>query len=50
MQADISIHRMGTLWKAVRASMTILDYLPPMHQMHTEPDAKAGDLLIDGGE
>jgi lysophospholipid hydrolase len=41
-KADICIHRMGTLWRAVRASMTILDYLPPMQ-------AQNGDLLIDGG-
>lgn len=40
-QADIMIHRTGVLWMAVRASMSILDYLPPMFI--------EGDILIDGG-
>jgi len=39
--ADIAIHRFGSLWRAVRASMTLLGYLPPMNHI--------GELLIDGG-
>lgn len=39
--SDICVHRTGSLWKAVRASMSILDYLPPM--------SIDGELLIDGG-
>jgi len=35
------IHRQGTLWKAVRASMSLMEYLPPM--------LIDGDLLVDGG-
>lgn len=35
------MHRSGKVWEAVRASMSIVDYLPPMHV--------DGDLLIDGG-
>lgn len=42
--ADMCVHRQGVLWKAVRASMTILDYLPPM-----QISAQSPDLLIDGG-
>eukprot|EP01083_Nonionella_stella_P195034 718793_1 len=40
-QSDISVHRTGPLWRAVRASMTLLEYLPPMWQ--------DGDIFIDGG-
>eukprot|EP00462_Mataza_sp_D1_P023090 CAMPEP_0175145320 /NCGR_PEP_ID=MMETSP0087-20121206/14689_1 /TAXON_ID=136419 /ORGANISM="Unknown Unknown, Strain D1" /LENGTH=696 /DNA_ID=CAMNT_0016430021 /DNA_START=46 /DNA_END=2136 /DNA_ORIENTATION=+ len=40
-KADESVHRLGTAWKAVRASMSILDYLPPMQIDR--------DLHIDGG-
>jgi predicted acylesterase/phospholipase RssA len=39
--ADMYVHTRGPLWRAVRASMSILDYLPPVH------DGK--DLLCDGG-
>lgn len=39
--ADIAIHRFGSLWRAVRSSMTLLEYLPPMNHL--------GELLIDGG-
>ena len=39
---DQLIHRCGTLWQAVRASMSILEYLPPM-------SIKNIGLLIDGG-
>uniref|UniRef100_A0A7S3YYP1 PNPLA domain-containing protein n=1 Tax=Lotharella globosa TaxID=91324 RepID=A0A7S3YYP1_9EUKA len=35
------IHRQGCLWKAVRASMSLMEYLPPM--------LIDGDLLVDGG-
>ncbi|GAB5355509.1 hypothetical protein AAMO2058_000211700 [Amorphochlora amoebiformis] len=35
------IHRQGSLWKAVRASMSLMEYLPPM--------VIEGDLLVDGG-
>lgn len=40
-KADQEVHRLGTLWKAVRGSMTLLSFLPPM-QVN-------GELLIDGG-
>lgn len=40
-KADMSVQSSGTLWKAVRASMSILDYLPPMQM-------DSGDLHIDG--
>ena len=43
-QADMCVHETGRLWKAVRASMTVLDYLPPMQMSRSWPD-----LLIDGG-
>jgi predicted acylesterase/phospholipase RssA/CRP-like cAMP-binding protein len=39
--ADICIHQTGTLWKAIRASMSIIDYLPPM--------LIGSKFLIDGG-
>jgi lysophospholipid hydrolase len=39
--ADISVHTTGVLWRAVRASMTILDYLPPM--------LIDQQLFVDGG-
>ena len=39
-QADICVHRTGDLWRAVRASMTLLEYLPPVYFN--------GALLIDG--
>lgn len=35
------IHKQGSLWKAVRASMSLMGYLPPM--------LIDGDLLVDGG-
>lgn len=38
------VHETGRLWKAVRASMTVIDYLPPMQMSCSWPD-----LLIDGG-
>eukprot|EP00457_Paulinella_chromatophora_P012380 gb/GEZN01012587.1/.p1 GENE.gb/GEZN01012587.1/~~gb/GEZN01012587.1/.p1 ORF type:complete len:354 (-),score=36.70 gb/GEZN01012587.1/:7-999(-) len=40
-KADAHIHRVGSLWKAVRASMTVMGYLPPMFL--------DGCILIDGG-
>eukprot|EP00475_Leptophrys_vorax_P008202 TRINITY_DN15282_c0_g1_i1.p1 TRINITY_DN15282_c0_g1~~TRINITY_DN15282_c0_g1_i1.p1 ORF type:complete len:724 (-),score=137.73 TRINITY_DN15282_c0_g1_i1:1035-3206(-) len=40
-EADIGVHRTGNLWTAVRASMSIIDYLPPM--------LVNGHFLIDGG-
>ena len=43
-RADIVVHTSGRLWQAVRSSMTILSYLPPMQ---IAPDQT--DLLIDGG-
>ncbi len=42
--ADIQVHRQGSLWSAVRASMTILDYLPPFAYQNGDQT----DLLIDG--
>jgi len=35
------VHRQGSCWKAVRASMSLMEYLPPM--------LIDGDLLVDGG-
>ena len=43
-QADIVVHTSGLLWKAARASMSILEYLPPMQMGPNE-----SDILIDGG-
>jgi predicted acylesterase/phospholipase RssA len=42
-QADMCVHDTGRLWKSVRASMTVLDYLPPLQMSTQWPD-----LLIDG--
>ena len=42
--ADLLVHRSGLLWQACRASMSILEYLPPM-----QLSADCTDLLIDGG-
>lgn len=39
--ADQTVHTQGVLWRAVRASMSILDYLPPV--------VLNNELLIDGG-
>ena len=39
----LSTHTSGTVWRYVRASMTILGMLPPVRDEHT------GDLLVDGG-
>lgn len=36
-------HRAGSLWRYVRASMTLSGYLPPLC------DPKDGHLLMDGG-
>ncbi|XP_023649945.1 patatin-like phospholipase domain-containing protein 6 isoform X1 [Paramormyrops kingsleyae] len=37
------VHKDGSLWRYVRASMTLSGYLPPLC------DPKDGDLLMDGG-
>lgn len=37
----IRVHRKGMAWKYVRASMTVVGYLPPMYDQ--------GELLVDGG-
>mmetsp|Transcript_1702 Transcript_1702/g.2754 ORF Transcript_1702/g.2754 Transcript_1702/m.2754 type:complete len:388 (+) Transcript_1702:1159-2322(+) len=37
----IHVHKSGTIWKYVRASMTVVGYLPPMYDK--------GELLVDGG-
>ena len=39
----LSTHTSGTVWRYVRASMTILGMLPPVR------DDQTGDLLVDGG-
>jgi lysophospholipid hydrolase len=36
------VHRRGVVWRAVRASMSLLQLLPPMR-------TEDGELLIDGG-
>jgi CRP-like cAMP-binding protein len=46
-RGDIVVHRFGSLWQAIRASMSLLAFLPPMQ-------VKVGSqghnyLLIDGG-
>eukprot|EP01134_Creolimax_fragrantissima_P001612 CFRG1612T1 len=41
--SKMKIHRHGTLWRYVRASMTLAGYLPPL----CDPDD--GHLLVDGG-
>eukprot|EP00808_Paulinella_micropora_P031591 g53815.t1 len=40
-EGDQVVHRSGVLWRAVRASMTILGMVPPM--------IEDGEVLIDGG-
>jgi lysophospholipid hydrolase len=42
-RAEMRVHNHGLLWYAVRASMSVLPYIPPCHER------SAGDLLIDGG-
>merc|ERR550519_1093358 len=37
------VHRSGSLWRYVRASMSLSGYLPPLC------DPKDGHLLLDGG-
>lgn len=39
----IRVHTNGSLWRYVRASMSLASYLPPMC------DPKDGDMLMDGG-
>jgi len=41
-RANACVHRTGDVWRAVRASMSLLQFLPPMRQAN-------GDILIDGG-
>ena len=41
-RSDISVHRFGLLWRYVRASMTLLGFLPPVID-------DQGDILLDGG-
>jgi predicted acylesterase/phospholipase RssA/CRP-like cAMP-binding protein len=41
-RSDMNIHRFGSLWKYVRASMTVLGFLPPILDDNL-------DLLVDGG-
>ncbi|SPQ98543.1 unnamed protein product (mitochondrion) [Plasmodiophora brassicae] len=40
-ESDIEVHTTGLLWAAVRSSMTVVEYLPPMWMN--------GSVLIDGG-
>ena len=40
-KGDSSVHDRGTLWRLVRASMTIVGMVPPVYY--------EGDLLVDGG-
>lgn len=40
-QGEASVHSSGTLWRLVRASMTVVGLVPPV--------SVDGDLLIDGG-
>ena len=35
------VHKRGPLWKYVRASMTLVNFLPPIYDN--------GELLVDGG-
>lgn len=39
--ADVEVHQVGSLWKFVRASMTIVGMLPPV--------INNGEMLVDGG-
>jgi predicted acylesterase/phospholipase RssA len=41
-RANACAHRTGDIWRVVRASMSLLQFLPPMRQAN-------GDILIDGG-
>jgi lysophospholipid hydrolase len=41
--SEIRVHRFGSLWRYVRASMSLSGYLPPMC------DPVDGHLLLDGG-
>jgi predicted acylesterase/phospholipase RssA len=40
-RAQVQVHQLGTLWKYVRASMTIVGMLPPV--------ISGGEMLVDGG-
>jgi predicted acylesterase/phospholipase RssA len=39
--ADVEVHQVGSLWKFVRASMSIVGMLPPV--------INHGEMLVDGG-
>ena len=39
--ADVEVHQVGSLWRFVRASMTIVGMLPPV--------INNGEMLVDGG-
>jgi lysophospholipid hydrolase len=39
---DVEVHQVGSLWKYVRASMSIVGMLPPVINTN-------GDMLVDGG-
>ena len=41
-EGDVHIHKRGLVWEAVRGSMSILHYFPPIRIGN-------GDILIDGG-
>lgn len=38
---DVEVHQVGSLWKFVRASMSIVGMLPPV--------INHGEMLVDGG-
>jgi lysophospholipid hydrolase len=38
----VEVHQVGSLWKYVRASMSIVGMLPPVINTN-------GDMLVDGG-
>ena len=42
-QSCMRVHKMGNLWRYVRASMSLSGYLPPLC------DPMDGHLLLDGG-
>jgi lysophospholipid hydrolase len=40
--SDMNVHYTGTMWRLIRASMTVVGLLPPI------VDSDTGELLVDG--
>merc|ERR1719336_1136155 len=50
VQFDDKIHREGALWRIVRASMSLVGFVPPLPFQQKRPEGGvSSSLLVDGG-